>query len=83
MQSVLKKRKTKKALLETAASESGYDMKEKTTVLEIDPTVSSRLSRKAETAIDRLIKRIAPVGSNYNVSFRTLAEEHRLGEEKI
>lgn len=72
----LKKRKAETFSLETGASVTIQEMKEKDIVDESKPAASFTLSEKVRTAISKLLKLMALLRSIYDLNIRNLVKEH-------
>lgn len=75
------KRKTK-ALLETGSSGNDDDMEEEYVVDEVQYVASSTLFKEKKTEIPKFIKEMAPGFFIYDVDFRNLVGDHKLGAGK-
>lgn len=75
-----KKREMRKSPPETVAAARAQEMKEEHILNESKPAASLTMSAEKRTIMKKLVKESFPLFSTYNVNFRILAEEHRLGD---
>lgn len=78
-QKTLKKRKMVKSPLETEASTSGHEVKEEDIVDECKPAASATLREEKRTTMIKIVNALDPLCSIYEVNFKHLAEENKLG----